>query len=101
MANTSISYELHSLIEEAKLNNPEIKLAKARYEAATKRISGFRYLMEPWLMAEFNADMRSYSLLQEVPFPTKLATRSQLSQHHLRFKYHSPKRKRDKILHCW
>ncbi|MDH5186185.1 MAG: TolC family protein, partial [candidate division WOR-3 bacterium] len=71
---------LSEIINEAKLNNPEIQAAKEKYEAVIQRTSPFRYLMDPWLGIEFEGDMRMYSLTQELPFPTKLSTKSKLAK---------------------
>lgn len=62
------------------MNNPEIKAAKEKYEATKQRTSSFLYLMDPWLGIEFEGNMRMYSLSQEVPFPTKLSTKSKLAK---------------------
>lgn len=72
--------DLKLIIEEAKMNNPEIKAAKEKYEATKQRTSSFLYLMDPWLGIEFEGNMRMYSLSQEVPFPTKLSTKSKLAK---------------------
>ncbi len=72
--------DLKLIIEEAKMNNPEITAAKKKYEAIKQTTSSFRYLMEPWFGIEFEGNMRMYSLSQEVPFPTKLNTKSKLAK---------------------
>lgn len=72
--------DLKLIIEEAKMNNPEITAAKKKYEAIKQTTSSFRYLMDPWFGIEFEGNMRMYSLSQEVPFPTKLNTKSKLAK---------------------
>jgi cobalt-zinc-cadmium efflux system outer membrane protein len=67
---------LDFLIEEAKTNNPELNAMMADYRAAGARVSGFRYLMDPIISVEFDGDTRMYSVSQEIPFPTKIATQS-------------------------
>ncbi len=71
---------LKSIIEEAKMNNPEIIAAKEKYEASKQRTSSFNYLKDPWFGIEFERNMRMYSLSQEIPFPTKLNTKSKLAK---------------------
>ncbi|NOR16186.1 hypothetical protein GQ543_00535 [candidate division WOR-3 bacterium] len=71
---------LSDLIEEAKLHNPEILAAAARYEAARSRTSGFRHLMDPMIDIEFTGNMRMYSISQQFPFPTKLGTLSKFAK---------------------
>ncbi len=79
-ANTLNISDLKLIIEEAKTNNPEIIAAKEKYEATKQTTSSFRNLMDPWFGIEFERNMRMYSLSQEVPFPTKLNTKSKLAK---------------------
>jgi cobalt-zinc-cadmium efflux system outer membrane protein len=71
---------LTDLIEVAKLYNPEIQAARAQYEAAQSRVSGFRSIMDPLFAIEFAGDMRMYSVSQQIPFPTKLTTLSHIAK---------------------
>ncbi len=71
---------LHELIQQALSQNPQILAAKDRYEAARARVAFFRNLPDP--MIEYGYDkifpssngkpMKTVSVTQEVPFPTKL-----------------------------
>ena len=81
---------LNSLIEEALKNNPQIKAAKFRYEAAKSRVKLLRTLDDPKFEYEYDkiipsmisgatgmamSPMRTFSISQDVPFPTKLILR--------------------------
>lgn len=82
---------LNSLIQEALENNPQIKAARSRYEAARSRIRLLRSLEDPKLEYEYDkitadmaavmegktSPMRTYAVSQEIPFPTKLILRRQ------------------------
>jgi len=71
---------LGDLIDSALANNPEIRAAKAHYEATLNTVSNIRYLPDPWLELEFSKDMPMYSISQELPFPTKLGTRQGIAR---------------------
>lgn len=85
---------LNSLLEEALRNNPQIQAAKYRYEAARARVRLLRTLQDPKFEYEYDkitADMdavmngktgpmRTFSISQEFPFPTKLFLRKQSAQ---------------------
>lgn len=85
---------LNSLIDEALANNPQIQAAKARYEAAKARVRLLRTLEDPRLEYEYDkitadmdavmngktAPMRTFSVSQAVPFPTKLFSRRQAAE---------------------
>lgn len=96
---TGISYSseplsLNSLLDEARKNNPQIQAAKFRYEAAKSRIRLLRTLEDPKFEYEYDkitADMdavmngktgpmRTFSISQEFPFPTKLFLRRASAQ---------------------
>lgn len=74
------SLGLNDLIDSAFTNNPEISVAKSRYEAALKRTPLIRYLPDPWLAVEFGMDMEMYSISQEIPFPTKLSYKTRYAR---------------------
>lgn len=71
---------LHELIQQALSQNPQILAARDRYEAARARVAFFRNLPDP--MVEYGYDkifpssngkpMKTISVTQEIPFPTKL-----------------------------
>ena len=73
--------QLHDLISEAEINNPEIQAMRLQYEAMQTRTSAFRYLDDPWLSIEFDGDMRMYSISQEFPFPTKINAHSDIARY--------------------
>ena len=68
---------LNILIEEALKNNPQIQAAKQRYESAQARVTLTRSMADP--MFEYGYDkgaaVRTFSVSQEVPFPTKVFLR--------------------------
>ncbi|MDO8662953.1 MAG: TolC family protein [Candidatus Omnitrophota bacterium] len=88
------SLSLNSLIDECLKNNPQIRAAKYRYEAAKSRVKLLRTLADPKLEYEYDkitagmdavmdgktGPMRTISLSQEIPFPTKLFLRKQSAQ---------------------
>lgn len=85
---------VNELISEALKNNPQIKAAKKRYEAALARVKLLRSLEDPKLEFEYDkirADMdavmrgktqamRTFGISQEIPFPTKLFLRKQAAE---------------------
>ncbi|MDP2905656.1 MAG: hypothetical protein Q8O22_05080, partial [Candidatus Omnitrophota bacterium] len=85
---------LNSLIEECLKNNPQIVAAKQRYFAAQARVRLLRTLADPKFEFEYDkitadmdavmrgktAPMRTFSISQEIPFPTKLLLRKQVAQ---------------------
>ena len=85
---------LNSLIDEALSKNPQIQAARARYEAASARVTLLRTLEDPRVEYEYDkitadmdavmngktAPMRTFAVSQEVPFPTKLFSRRQAAQ---------------------
>lgn len=84
--------KLDSLLNEALQNNPEIKAARATWEAATKRPSQAGSLPDPmfgvgWQNVSFNSitltdDPDSwimFSFTQEFPFPGKLGLREKIA----------------------
>ncbi|MDD5653540.1 MAG: TolC family protein [Candidatus Omnitrophica bacterium] len=88
------SLSLSPLLEEARKNNPQIQAAKYRYEAAKARVSLLRTLEDPKFEYEYDkitadmdavmrgktAPMRTFSISQEFPFPTKLFLRKASAQ---------------------
>jgi len=81
---------LNSLVDEALRNNPQIQAAKYRYEAAKSRIRLLRSLEDPKFEYEYGkiipammgqtTPMRTFSVSQEIPFPTKLFLRRAAAQ---------------------
>jgi len=90
----SDSSSLNSLIDEALENNPQIRAAKFRYEASKSRVRLLRTLEDPKFEYEYDkitadmdavmhgktAPMRTFSISQEFPFPTKLFLRKQAAE---------------------
>lgn len=85
---------LNSLIDECLRNNPQIQAAKQRYYAAQTRVKLLRTLADPKFEFEYDkitadmdavmrgktSPMRTFSISQEIPFPTKLLLRKQVAQ---------------------
>ncbi len=85
---------LSSLVQEALRNNPRLKAAQYRAEAAKARVALFRNIPDP--MAEYEYDkitpaasttdggkvrpMKSLAVSQEIPFPTKIFMRKKSAQ---------------------
>ncbi len=90
----SESLLLNSLVDEALKNNPQIQAAKQRYQAALARVRLLRTLQDPKFEYEYDKitasmdnlmnnntkPMRTFSISQEFPFPTKLFLRKQSAQ---------------------
>ncbi|MEQ9620120.1 MAG: TolC family protein [Deltaproteobacteria bacterium] len=83
---------LDSLVREARLNNPEIKAAKWKWEASTKRPSQEGTLPDPliglsWQNVSFDRitldedpdSMVRFSFSQEIPFPGKLSLKEKIA----------------------
>ncbi|MCB9756996.1 MAG: TolC family protein [Candidatus Omnitrophica bacterium] len=85
---------LNSLIEEALNNNPRLKAAQYRLEAAKSRVALFRSIPDPTVEYEYDKitpaasmtdggkvrPMKSLAVSQEVPFPTKIFMRKKSAQ---------------------
>ena len=84
---------LKSLVDETLQNNPEIKAARARWEASTKRPSQEGSLPDPivginWFNVSFDRitlnetpdSMFLFTFFQEFPFPGKLSLREQTAK---------------------
>jgi outer membrane protein TolC len=85
---------LNSLINEVLKNNPQIQAGKLRYKAALARVRLLRTLEDPKFEYEYDkitasmnnlmnnntAPMRTFSISQEFPFPTKLFLRKKAAQ---------------------
>jgi hypothetical protein len=84
---------LKSLVDETLQNNPEIKAARARWEASTKRPSQEGSLPDPivginWFNVSFDRitlnetpdSMFLFTFFQELPFPGKLSLREQTAK---------------------
>ena len=85
---------LSSLIQEAIKNNPRLKAAEYRSDAAKARVALFRNIPDPMLEYEYDKitpaaigmgggkvlPMKSASIAQEIPFPTKIFMRQKSAQ---------------------
>ncbi len=85
---------LSSLIQEALKNNPRLKAAKYRTEAAKARVGLFRNIPDPMVEYEYDKitpaasmtdggkvrPMKSLAVSQEIPFPTKIFMRKKSVQ---------------------
>lgn len=78
---SSETLELSKVLEEVRKNNPEILAFKAKYEVYKNRTSPFRNLMDPMVSTEVSSnDMKMYSITQNLPFPTKLSSKSNVAR---------------------
>ena len=88
-AENSQSYSLDSLIKEAITSNPEIVSTKNAFESASARIPQAASLSDPMIEFEYDritADrmlsgdpMNTFSVSQDIPFPTKLYLRAKIA----------------------
>jgi len=93
-AAVSEKVSLSSLIQEALKNNPRLNSAKYRSEAAKARVALFRNIPDPMVEYEYDkitpgaigtgggkvTPMKSLSVSQEIPFPTKIFMRQKSAQ---------------------
>ena len=93
-AGESQSLNLREIIAEALKNNPQIKASYQRYEAALARVKLLRTLADPRFEYEYDkitadmdavmrgktSPMRTYTISQEIPFPTKLFLRKHAAE---------------------
>ena len=78
-AENATQTSLEELINEAISSNPEIQKTRAQLKSAQAKVSGVRYLNDPLVGVEFAGEMRMYSITQQLPFPTKIFTTSQIA----------------------
>jgi outer membrane protein TolC len=88
-AENSQSYTLDSLIKEAITSNPEIVSTKNSFDSASARIPQAASLSDPMIEFEYDritADrmlsgdpMNTFSVSQDIPFPTKLYLRAKIA----------------------
>ncbi|UCD04735.1 MAG: TolC family protein [candidate division WOR-3 bacterium] len=67
---------LSDLIEQVRRENPELQAMRAESEAAGYGTSLLRHLPDPMVAFEFSENMKMFSVTQQVPFPTKLSSRT-------------------------
>ena len=103
---------LSLLIEKALKQNPQIEVAKYRYEASKARIPQASSLEDPQfeykydkinasmdaVMESKTAPMRTFAISQEIPFPTKLILRAQIATKESQMAYQEYKEKEKEII---
>ena len=99
---------LNSVIEEALRSNPEIQVAKRSYEAASARIWQAASLEDPMIELGYDkiyADraltgdpMKTYTLSQDIPFPTKLYLRAKIASKVAKMAYENYKAKEREVI---
>jgi outer membrane protein TolC len=74
--------DLPALVQEAVENNPEIRAAAQRYEAAKAMVPQARTLPDPMLRFSYedmDVDETMYGISQEIPFPGKLKLKGEIA----------------------
>lgn len=107
-AENSQSYTLDSLIKEAITSNPEFLSTKNAFESASARIPQARSLNDPMIEFEYDritADrmltgdpMKTLSVTQDIPFPTKLYLRAKIASKLAKMAYENHKAKERDII---
>jgi len=107
-AENSQPYTLDSLIKEALTLNPEILSTKNAFESAGARIPQARSLNDPTIEFEYDritADrmltgrpMSTYSVSQDIPFPTKLYLRAKIASKLAKMAYENYKAKERDVI---
>lgn len=100
--------DLGSLIKQALNSNQEILSAKDAFESASSRIPQARSLNDPMIEFEYDritADrmlsgdpMKTFSLSQDIPFPTKLYLRAKIASKLARMSYENYKAKEREVI---
>jgi len=100
------------LIEKILKQNPQIEVAKYKYEASKARIPQASSLEDPQFEYKYDkinasmdavmegktAPMRTFGVSQEIPFPTKLILRSQIAVKESQMAYEEYKEKENEII---
>lgn len=107
-AQNSQPYTLETLIKEALSSNPEILSTKNAFESATARIPQAAFLNDPTIEYEYDkitADrmltgkpMKTFSVSQDIPFPTKLYLRAKIASKLARMSYENYKAKEREVI---
>lgn len=107
-AENSQPYTLESLIKEALISNPEILSTKNAFESASARIPQAASLNDPMIEFEYDritADrklsgdpMKTFSVSQDIPFPTKLYLRAKIASKLAKMSYENYKSKERDII---
>lgn len=107
-AENNQSYALDSLIKEVLASNSEILSTKNAFESASARIPQARSLSDPRIEFEYDritADrmltgdpMKTFSVAQDIPFPTKLYLRAKIASKLAKMAYENHKAKERDII---
>ncbi len=107
-AGDDLSFEISALIKQALALNPEILAAKNAFEAASARIPQAASLNDPMIEYEYDritADrmvsgdpMKTFSVTQEIPFPTKLYLRAKIASRFAKVAYENYKAKERDVI---
>lgn len=99
---------LDSLIGEVLTSNPEVLSAKNAFESASARIPQARSLNDPMIEFEYDritADrmltgdpMKTFSVTQDIPFPTKLYLRAKIASKLAKMAYENYKAKEQDVI---
>lgn len=100
--------DVNSFIAEAVQNNPELKAAQKRFEAADARITQSASLNDPMLEFEYDRigvdkemsgePMKSVTVSQEIPFPSKVYLRARMASKLAKMEYQNYKAKERDIV---
>ena len=74
------SITVYEIIEQAKENNPEIKMLQNKYLAAVQKITAVKTWEYPQLGVETNGSEQMYFIYQMLPFPGKLSLRGRVAE---------------------
>ena len=108
IAENNPPYSLDSLLKEAIASNPEILSAKNAFDSASARIPQAASLNDPMIEYEYDkitADrmltgdpMNTFSVTQDIPFPTKLFLRAKIASKLAKMAYENYKAKERDIV---
>ncbi|MDD5669300.1 MAG: TolC family protein, partial [Candidatus Omnitrophica bacterium] len=107
-AEISKPYTLDSLIKEALASNPEILSTKNAFESASARIPQAASLNDPMIEFEYDritadrmlsgAPMKTFSVSQDIPFPTKVYLRAKIASKLAKMAYENYKAKERDVI---
>lgn len=99
---------LSSLVKEALISNPEIIASKNAFESASARIPQAASLNDPMIEFEYDritadrmlsgAPMKTFSVSQDIPFPTKLYLRAKIASKLAKMAYENYKSKERDVI---
>ncbi len=87
----ALAVSLEEVLQIALKENPELKAAQSKVAASKSRIKSSASLPDPWVGLEYqnvpkgtnrfqDADMKMYTISQEIPWPGKLSIRAKISR---------------------